>query len=368
MEQYTGYADVGVDTESRLRLFRTLDESSQLEAVRKPKMSRLANMGNTCAIDSVLSALFAHFTEMKTEHKHPAKIKIAEWVKDIEARESIADLVPSFKSFPSEDNFHSVGAPRDAIEFLMYFLKIFSEDIVSTKVFKTVNRGVVTSASIDRKSSPVQYVPANVLVERERVAVQDFIVNTNVVGDGDRVTTEEIVQSDLVVFAFGRNMSDGVFVSTPVVPSPSLTTPNGDRFFLGSVVVVDNNHYSAYVRDVATWYAYDDFSPAWRPVGPFSAMGEWSPSPMTNGVLYFYFPDYSSVEEHVVSLWTDPNRLDVGVFEDVVTDKLLNLHSMFGSVSVSPSLPVLSRLEKSGGDPRMHVCDAKSFLQLFRDH
>ena len=359
MEQYIAPIDSSVD--ERLRLFRKLDEASLLETVRVPRMIGFRNAGNTCAMDSVLVALLAHFADFGTDHKHPVRRKIAQWIENVDQCESVCDLVPLFKSFPSEDNFHVLGQPKDAVEFLIYFLKIFSHYVTSTKVFKTINRGVVTFASIDRNSSPVQYVPANVLVCSECVSVQDFIVNRNAVDGAGKITTEEIVQGDLVVFAFGRKMPDGTIVKTRVLPTESLTTPNGDRFFLGSIVVCENSHYVAYIRGRMTWYLYDDFLPSTREVGPFSEMAKWSPSPTIHGVLYFYFPDYSSVEEHLLSMWKSPTRLDVGVFEDAVTDKLITLHSYFDTVTVSSTLPVLKKLEKVGGELTLYVCDAPNF-------
>lgn len=378
MEQYNVESDLqqkcsrdclkrfALNSSDRLDFFKQVDNVSQLEAVTRPKMSKLKNIGNTCAIDSVLTALFAHFTELGVEFRNPQRRNIAEWVSRIDEHESIEDLVTMFRSFPSEDNFHIVGQPKDAIEFLMYFLKIYADSICSTKVFKSIKKELVTFASIDRKSSPVQYVPPKVLVESKQVSIHDFIINRNVVDESlGKITTEEIVQSDLVIFAVGRKLPDGRFVETKVFPSPSLTTPNGDRFFLGSIVVVDSSHYLAYVRDRANWYLYDDFATDTKLVGSFSDITHWHPSPMTNGVLYFYFPDYSSIDEHFMSYWANPMRLNVGVFEDESTDKLMNLLPNFKSVLVSDALPSLKRLERIRGDPQLYLYDVKSFLQLF---
>lgn len=354
---------VPISTADRLQFFKSMDTRSNIEVINRPKIMRLVNIGNTCAIDSVLCALFAHFTELNhnRDYTNVARRKIAEWSENV--HDSISELVPLFKSFPSEDDFHVVGEPKDAIEFLIYFLKIFSKDVVSTKVFKTINGGVVTFASIDRYSSPVQYIPANVLANCDRCMVQDFLINRNVVSEG-KITTEEIVQSDIVVFAFSRNMYDGSFVTTRVEPSLSLTVPNGDRFFLGSIVAIDNGHYVAYIRDRTTWYLYDDSGPNVRDVGPLTRADTWSPSPLTHGVLYFYFPDYSSADEHVLTVWTDPNRLVIGVFADIITPKLEWLSSIFKTIRVDRNLPVLKTLEKNEGDPYLRVCDIQTFLQL----
>ena len=363
MEQYLADVKNETDVVRRLQLFRKLDTDSHLEAAVRPNIVRLRNCGNTCAIDSVLAALFAYSVDLGSGHKHPATRNIVEWVANICDHESVSDLLPFFKAFPNEENFHIAGSSKDAIEFLIYFLKIFSGHVCSTKVFKTINRGVVTFASIDRKSSPVQYVPTSVLIGRDSVYLQEFLVNNNTTDIAGKVTTEEIVQCDLLIFAIGRMMTDGSIVTTRVVPTPSMTTPNGDRFFLGSIVVAADSHYVTYVRDRMMWCLYDDSSPTTTNAGQFAEMDTWSPSPTTHGVLYFYFPDYSSIDEHVLSEWSSPARLDIGVFEDAITDKLLRLHSCFETVVVSPVMPTLKKLEKVGGEPKMYVWDAHTFCE-----
>ena len=351
-------------------LYGKLDESSYLSNIQSPTRTKLNNIGNTCAIDSVLTAMFAHYPEFchNVEHKNKARSQIVEWVKTISSQVSIENLVGLFGAFPSEDNFHILGDPKDAIEFLLYFLKIFAKDVTSTKIFKTINKGIVTCTTIDRESSPVQYIPANSLATMDNVSIRDFLVNSNIVGADGKTTTEEIIQSDIVVFAFGRINYDGSFLYTKVHPTPSLTTPNGDRFFLGSIVVVSNSHYISYIRDRNMWYVYDDMgSEKYRVVGSFSDLYSCTPSPVTNGVLYFYFPDYSCVEEHLLSRWETHDNLHVGVFSDVITDKLINIHSMFNTVKVSDSLGELKNLlEKNEGPPYLDIYDVKTYLRKLK--
>lgn len=364
MEQYLTEMNGEMDAARRMQLFRKLDSDSHLEAAIRPNMITLRNCGNTCAIDSVLVALFSYFTDVGSAYEQDGQRKIAEWVANIHKHETISGLLPLLGKFPSEEKFHIAGNPKDAVEFLLYFLKIFSDYICSTKVFKTINNNVVTYARIDRKSSPVQYVPVNAIVGREGVCLQEFIVNRSTTDVSGKVITEEIVQCDLLIFAIGRMVAANRLVTTRILPTPSMTTPNGDRFFLGSIVVSADGHYVTYIRDRMTWYLYDDLCADTINVGQFVEMDTWSPSPITHGVLYFYFPDYSSVDEHVLSKWTSPTRLDIGVFEDMITDKLLRLHSHFGTVVVSSALPILKKLEKSDrADEQMYVWDARSFCE-----
>lgn len=372
-------------TKSLKDLYFILDSTDHLENMNRPDHISLANCGDSCALDAVITSLFSHFKLPENRHyenKHRAKIN--NWFQSVNRKQDIKTLTPLFKNFPHEDDFFVLGEPKDAIEFLMYLLKIFSKDVVSTKIFKTVNsNGSITCARVDKESSPVQYISAIDLSTKEKIWVHDMIDNeTTVNQNGDtaslrdrKKTKEEIVQGDIVIFACGRVQYDGRFVSTQVMATPTLTTPNGDRFFLGSVVVNFNDHYISYVRDRDDWFLYDDLSPKERKyIGSyddvFSGRGG-CPNPATNGVLYMYFPDYSSADEHLLSSWKTHDRngrgyeeLLVGVFEDRVTTKLLYLVDHFDSVSVSENLPALRQLTKvKSGDKRLTILDITSFLR-----
>jgi hypothetical protein len=360
-------------------LYFVLDSADYLENMKRPEYISLANCGHSCALDAVITSLFSHFKLPTNGHyENETRTKINTWLQSAHQKRDITTLAPLFKNFPHEDDFFELGKPKDAIEFLMYLLKIFSKDVVSTKIFKTVNSsGSITCARVDKESSPVQYISANDLSSKEKIWVHDMIDNeTAVIRDGKR-TKEEIVQGDIVIFACGRVHYDGQFVSTRVMATPSLTTPNGDRFFLGSVVVNFNGHYISYVRDRDEWFLYDDLFPNERKcIGSYDDVffGRRDvPNPTTNGVLYMYFPDYSSADEHVLSAWKTYVRngyvyeeLLIGVFEDKVTNKLLYLVDNFDSVSVSENLPALRQLltpVTPTTSKRLTILDITSFLR-----
>lgn len=360
------------------KLYFILDSADYLENMSKKSTKiNLVNCGDSCAIDSVLTALFSHFKLFPKEYENKTRENISKWFSSIEAKTDISSLVPMFKSFPHEDNFHALNEPKDAIEFLMYLFKIFNRDITGTKIFKTINvRGTVTCARVDKESSPIQYISAVELEERKNsiIWVQDLIDNETSVHDRKK-TREELVQGDLVVFACGRITYTGKFVTTPVIATPSLTTPNGDRFFLGSIVVsASANHYRSYVRDGNKWFLYDDLHhQTLNGTFSYDEMMSGPNSPKTTGVLYMYFPDYSCAEEHTISTWKIDGKTEelfVGVFEDRVTNKLLNLVSDFDCVFVGEPLHALKVLTKNNGggggaaSKKMTILSVTEFLRL----
>ena len=326
---------------------RVLDSVDRLDNMRVPTRVCLENRLNSCAIDSVLAALFSHFKLTDYSGNNSKIAKISEWLQNIENQSDISTLAPLFKPFPHEDDFYLLGKQKDAAEFLMYLLRIFSDAITGVKIFKTVDlKGNVTCARVDKTSSPVQYISAVDLSKKQNVTVQDLIdLKTNV---RDKLAREELVSGDIVVFACGRLTNDGL-VTTRVVASPSLTTPNGDRFFLGSIVVYDNGHYISYIRDIYDWYIYDDLSPQVRQRLSYDDMmsGKSGPDPSTRGVLYFYFSDYSSDREYTLSK-TKTNELRLGVFKNKLTPKLSLLSNRFDSVRVTSDLYNLLPLQKTG--------------------
>lgn len=355
-------------------LYFILDSADHLENMKRPEHINLKNCGESCALDAVITSLFSHFKIPERQYENKARAEIKSWLQSAHEKQDIKTLVPLFKNFHHEDKFFVLGEPKDPIEFLMYLLKIFNKDVVSTKIFKTVNsKGSITCARVDKESSPVQYISAIDLASKGTIWVHDMIDNETTIIH-DKKTTEELVQGDLVIFACGRIKYDGKVVSTQVMATPSLTTPNGDRFFLGSVVVNFHGHYISYVRDRDEWFLYDDLSTERKHIGNYDDVFSGRngvPDPTKNGVLYMYFPDYSSVDDYMLSSWKAYSRngkgyeeLLVGVFEDRLTNKLLYLIDNFDSVSVADNLPVLKKLTKEKtGDKHLTILDITSFLR-----
>lgn len=342
-----------------------LDSADELQNMSEPTFLKLRNCGESCSIDSVLTALFSHFRfQPGKEFKDTHRQDVYNWIQNISYKDDITRLTPLFIHFPHEENFHKLGQAKDAIEFLMYFLRIFHKDILGTKIFKTLdNKGLVTCARIDKESSPVQFISAMELSGRDNLWLHELIDNEIIVDDTRR-TREELIQSDLVIFACGRGDSNNGFVNTPVIATVSLTIPNGDRFFLGSIVVLKNGHYTSYVRDKKSWFLCDDMAER-KYVGTYDDMMLIDgANPSTHGILYMYFPDYSSVDEHMLYHWTNSRELVLGVFEDRVTNKLACLANSFDSVHVKENLQLLQTLAKdSPGMTKLFIHDVKSFLR-----
>lgn len=337
-------------------LYAILDSVDHLKPINRPKRINLETRGDFRALNVVLTALFSHF-EFDGHCKNKARADIFDWLRSIRQKRDIGTLLSLFKKF--DNNF---TPPKDAIAFLYYLLKIFNRDVVSTKIFKTVGpEGSITCARIDKESSPVQYISPADMATRKKIRVHDLIDNkTSVRG------REEMVQSDIVIFACGRVADDGSFVKTRVIATPSLTTPNGDRFFLGSIVAQFNGDYISYVRDGNEWFLHDDLKP--KCIGGYDDMFSGYPNPSTNGVIYVYFPDYSSSDEYLLTLQKSNDEfkeLIIGVFEDKITNKLLYLTNKFDSVNVSKNLPVLKRLTREKtGNGRLRILDIPSFLRV----
>lgn len=350
-------------------LYSVLDHNSSLDIVDPPNEIELANIeGKTCALDSVLIALFSHYNLPMVQYSK-AQIKIANWINTIENKHSIQSLLPLLKKFPHEEKFHLLSH-KDAIEFLIYIVNgIFSDIITSVKIFKTIDDGVLTTTRIDRSSSPIQYIHNDILLQNgDGVVLRDYLTLPTKINN-TRTTTEELVESDMVIFAVDRVTKNGHFLSIPVTPTLSLTTPNGDRFFLGSVVVATPGHYSCCVRNHHTWTLHD---------GPNEEeINIQSDYIKKFGVIYIYFSHCSSISEHYLSHWNTNEELMIGVFEDEVTNKIKSLSELF-RVVVSDKLPMIKELlrkpakfegEESGDDEDdyvLKILPVRSYLRKLK--
>jgi ubiquitin C-terminal hydrolase len=79
-----------------------------------------------------------------------------------------------------------------------------------------------------------------------------------------------------------------VVLDTPVFPTQSVTTENGDSFSLSAIVVWESYHYTSYIRCGQEWYSYDDMDSAFQLVGTYKDMLEESPCPITQSTLVYY--------------------------------------------------------------------------------
>ena len=143
-------------------LYSILDSADYMATARPASMINLNNCGSACALDSVITGLFAHFQLPKNKvYEDPHRQAIYQWFQQVSQEKNVKSLIALFRHFPHEEQFHVLGRPKDAVEFLMYLLKIFTKDITGTKLFKTVNeQGQVTCARVDKESTPVQYMSA----------------------------------------------------------------------------------------------------------------------------------------------------------------------------------------------------------------
>lgn len=355
-------------------LFKTLDEVSSITPLNIPKRIMLRNCGSSCALDSVLTAIFSHDHCRYVKHilKSDKKDKTANLRKALNTlyhTTTISDIKKEFKAFPHDEKFYD-GGTKDAGEFLTYLFTIFQQELSCVKLFQMTDKdNKFIYSRVDRTSLPIMYVTPSVLKDcKENVTISEFLSIAEDVNDNTSI--ERIVKSDIVCFIVDRIASN-----KSINVTETLTTINKDRFYLASVVVHANGHYMCYIRRGNAWLCYDDSSsPIEKRIGERSfnlsfAFSPKYPNIKTHGVIYVYVSDLSCVDDHYLRMEQSDGSVDIGLFHETENDKASYYSTFFKNVEVcSPAIKnsinrtLYKPPKKQKGTLRVHTI--KDYLRL----
>jgi len=186
---------------------------------------------------------------------------------------------------------------NDASEFLTYLFDLLNIEGCTLKnsTYFSKNKRVWKRTSEQViKTSPI----INVMLSE---AVSDGVRDTNGIPISEFLCTEvideikykdfsyklvssEVSNSDFLIFNVIRLNGDR-FLETRVIPTQTLRKFN---MSLVAVVVFQRHHYTTYISVHNEWYFYDDRAESLFLIGSYENMLTSSPSPLTNGILYYY--------------------------------------------------------------------------------
>lgn len=327
-----------------------MDKVSQPLPCSHNKFLQLRNTGLSCTIDSVLVALLCikcTFTDQMM-------------ATDSDLGRELANLTTSSATLCELLNHKelSVNQCRDPHEFLSVFLSKFPKLNTCTKLFQTIvdDDKIITSV-VDRTSLPIQHISASDLNDMPNHFYISDLLHKGTLNTFDHdqlylrkysrvLTVERLLTAPLIVFSVDRHNDKSITVTE------TLTSPNGDRFQFGSVVVYTGGHYITYYTNNSKWWKFDNVNQCPVYVGPFSKL----PSTIsTAGVLYFYFPQYMSVNDYFLFYSTQENDMVIGVFENKSNPKLIQMANEYNNVAVSPLLPDIGVKPKQGQGPCLEI-------------
>ena len=327
-------------------LYKLMDKvASPLPLVYR-RHPQFINSGMSCAIDSVLTALMCVQCPF-TDRMRATDSRLGQELRDMTtSSQTLCKLI---------DNKELESAHcRDPYEFLAVLLSRFPTLHTCTKLFQTIVEGhkIMTSV-VDRRSIPIQHISAaDLQTMPSNFYISDLLHKgtLNKLGPHDLyldkykevLTVERLLASPLIIFSIDRHLKKKINITE------TLTSPNGDRFQLGSIVVHLQGHYVTYYMHDDQWWLFDNNR---RPT-PSSLVGNFERLPSiisTEGVLYFYFPQHMSVNDYFLFHQTPTkNLMVVGVFEDAINPKLVQLATDCRSVKVSPRLTNIGVVNKQG--------------------
>jgi hypothetical protein len=160
---------------------------------------------------------------------------------------------------------------NDASDFLKYILNIF--DVKKLKVLKN-NKIYYKSILYEVNSLPD-------LNQLKIYNITKFLKVEN---------GSKILQGEYLIFRINRYFEDDIFYKTQIYPQKEFKLGK-QNLKLRSIIVFENLHYTCYFLCEDEWYYYDDTKDNFKRIkyiGEYRDMLIYKPSPMKQGVLYFY--------------------------------------------------------------------------------
>lgn len=340
-------------------LYKLMDKVAKPFPLQYNNHPKLVNSGLSCAIDSVLAALFCVKCPFTDNIKKSDSELGKELTRMTVSSNDLCRLLENEELFPSKC--------RDPYEFLTVFLSRFPEVNRCTKLFQTIVNGkdVITSV-VDKHSMPIQHISAADLVMMpDHFYISDllhkstentFSAKNRYLNVYDEVlTVERLLTSPIIIFSIDRHVDKSVKVTE------TLTSPNGDMYRLGSVVVHKSGHFVTYYLNDDEWWFFDSLFKGPQKIGSFKNLPI---SITTGGVLYFYFPQHMSVNDYFVFHKTK-NGMTVGVFEDTLNPKLLQVVHEYDSVIVSDGLFDIGISNKRGKGKTLKIETIDEYVKKY---
>ena len=215
------------------------------------------------------------------------------------------------KFYPTDDAFHKTDL-NDASDFLQYIMDIFDTKLAMVKKVRYTTKNVASVMPRNKYVINESIVKESVIFESSKLPdldrtksykikkflktyednlFEEFKQMDDVDDSYERIIVEkELIDSPFIVFRINRYFDDDIFYKTKVIPTKTLSL-NNKSFFLCGIVIFKNVHYTCYflcIQD-GKWYYYNDgIGKKIVYVGNYSDMLKSKPSPLSNGVLYFY--------------------------------------------------------------------------------
>ena len=278
---------------------------------------------NCCYIDAVIVAFFigcSNFAEkhINKELKMENNLKIR---KNIQSQlKIIFDIMMDtsqkqyidckmirkyIKYHPTSDNFHFTDL-NDASDFLKYIFEIL--EINSSHVNETVygtdniNSENPRESSMDKITEKVKK-ESNIfenndlpyLKKNKIYTTKKFLKSSDEPSDlknnfkyERKIIKKELIKTDCLVLRINRYFDDDIFYKTKIIPSRKIKIEN-NYMYLTAILVFENLHYTCYFLCEGGWYYYNDATlKKIKYIGDYNNMVKYTPSPLSQGILYFY--------------------------------------------------------------------------------
>lgn len=220
------------------------------------------------------------------------------------------DLRQTISLCPNEDAYY-LKTMSDSSDFLKYILSMFNTKVlrINKTFYGTDNIDTIKPRNLKKiydyveNDSIVQNIDINNLnLDSKKLhRIEKFLdfredlVDEKIKNFKRTIVSKRIIDSPMIIFNIYRLFEDQdtlkeTFYKTKIIPSRIIRLPESDkRFNLYSIVVFENMHYTCYFLCSKKWYYYDDSAvKKIKFVGEYFDLIKHKPSPVKNGVLYFY--------------------------------------------------------------------------------
>lgn len=340
-------------------LYRLMDKVAKPLPFHYNNHCQLVNSGLSCAIDSVIAALLCikcPFTDKLISSDSDLSIELR---KISLSSKNICQLLNNKELANTQC--------RDPYEFLAIFLSKFPEVYTCVKLFQSiVNNDHIITSIVDRSSLPIQHISAiDLQAMPDHFYISDLLhkgtINTFDSNNlylnkyKEVLIVERLLTSPIIIFSIDRHINKTITITQ------TLTSPNGDRFQLGSIVIYTEGHYKTFYMHDDIWWDFDSSRSHPVHIGDFDKL---PPIISTKGVLYFYFPQYMSIDDYFMFHITNEGDMIVGVFENKINPKLIQLIDDYGCVKISNILDKIGIADKYGTGKKLIIMPIDEYVKI----
>jgi uncharacterized UBP type Zn finger protein len=279
-------------------------------------------VGNSCYIDSVIFALFAvpnNINSQFLQKYNVSKIQmeilnIVRYIREpsFDTKYNCLNLRKIFKQNysprSSDEQFFS-NEMQDAGEFLLFL----TDKLENTNVLQVSNTiyGFNNLRSTDHKlrllskqkmndsivwnvtPSNLEHMDINKFYNiRTFLSLKDVQTDIQDWKFENKMDTRKVIDTPYIIFNIMRKKIAGnreLYLRYKIIPTQTMMLSNERQMYLHAIVVFVSGHYITYFR-CNDWYLYDDLLSGNKivHVGTYIDMLNENPSPITDGILYFY--------------------------------------------------------------------------------